>query len=94
MSNNIRPNLAGAFIQNKPKLTHIDKILDGLKPERPVVKIDKQVEITKLGNFLCITVLLGFICYFIFFGKRSKNKETTKQQLEEIKKLNYTFFNN
>lgn len=98
MSTNIRPNLSGAFIENKPKLSCIEEMIGGVKPIKTIIKVDKKVQMTKLGDFICLSIILGFICYFIFFGnlkkkiERGGNKENTKQKLEEIKNLNYNFF--
>ena len=96
MSNRSRPKLADMFHFGKPKLAQIENFIK--RPyKRPLTQLDINREQTKLGDFSCILVILGFICYFIFFVKKSAKKEAdkkvTQNKLEQIKHLNYEYFN-
>ena len=92
-----RPKLSGAFLNNRPKLSQIDKFTLSTKK---IIPTDVEVNINKykVGDFLCISLILAFICYFIFFGKKNNHKqqdnEVTINKLEQIKTLNYNFFKN
>jgi hypothetical protein len=92
-----RPKLSGAFLNNRPKLSQIDKFTSSVKK---IIQTEVEVNINKykVGDFLCISLILTFICYFIFFGKKDNRKqqdsELTKNKLEQIKTLNYNFFKN
>ncbi len=93
--NTARPNLSGAFTNNRPNLSQINKIL-----ARNNQKIKKTISNnhstnSKVGDFLCISLILGVICYFIFFGnqlKKNKKDNQMKEKLEQIKNLNYNYF--
>ncbi len=94
----LRPKLSGAFINNRPNLTQVDKFIK--KTTRKQISLEAPpISRDKTGDFFCISLILCFICYFIFFGKKSDNnkqseKQDTKNKLEQIKTLNYNFFKN
>ena len=96
MSSQVRPKLANMFHFGKPKLAQIESFINKAPPKK-VTKLDINREKTKLGDFICILIILGFICYFIFFikkpEKRKVDKQITQSKLEQIKQLNYEHFN-
>lgn len=94
MSNMLKPNLVRGINLGKPQLSKIENFIK--KPiKKSPLKADINRETTKTGDFICIFIILGFICYFIFWGKSSTKKEskTVKNKLEQIEKLNYSYFN-
>ena len=93
----LRPKLSGAFSNIRPKLSQINKFVTNINKNTPTI-VDVNINKYKIGDFLCISLILVFICYFIFFGKKDNSKqpdsELTKNKLEQIKTLNYKFFKN
>ena len=93
MLNINKPKLSLDFNYRKPQLANTKKFISSRKNLNQI-----NIEKNKLGDFICIFIILGFICYFIFFGKNIKrNKkatEITKGKLEQIEKLNYNYFIN
>ena len=94
--NTTRPNLSGAFTTHRPNLSQINNMLarNNGKIKKIIAKTNSNNN--KVGDFLCISLILGVICYFIFFGnriKREKKEHQMKEKLEQIKNLNYNYFN-
>ncbi len=93
--NTSRPNLSGVFTNNRPKLSEINKIMSKHQQINQKNQLNDKMSSYKLGDFICISLILAIICYFIFFGRRSKkekNNDQTKEKLEQIKNLNYNYF--